>query len=151
MANWTYAQQVRLGYEASLLKKELPHFDFYNPTVAGETTVQGYHTTAANRSYLLCIKVRAGFPNQMPYAYILWPCPLVGYGGKTIQSYGTHHKMHVFGPDWNNYARPCLVKEEFWRADNTIVGLVLKGFLWLEAFEVHCRTGKDIESMSLSY
>ena len=151
MAGWTSIQQRRLGYESYLLKEELPHFSFYNPTVAGETTVQGNHTTAANRSYTLCIKIRAGFPEQMPLAYITWPSPLYGYGGKTIQSYGTSHNMHVFAPDWNNYAKLCLVKEEFWTASNTIVGLVMKGLLWLEAFEVHCRTGQNIDAFSLGY
>src|ERR1700737_3813812 len=105
MAGWTYTQQKRLELEATILKHEVPHFSFYSPTVAGETNVQGHHTTAANKSYVLCIKIRAGFPNQMPLAYITSPCPLIGYRGKTIQSHGTSHSMHVFSPDWNNYAK----------------------------------------------
>ncbi len=151
MAAWSYQQQVRLGYEAQVLSQELPHFRFYNPTTAGETTVAGNHTTAANRTYSISVWVRAGFPSQMPLAYITSPCPLYGYGGKTIQSYGTNHSMHVFTPDWNNYVKPCLFKEEFWKADDTLFKVLLKAFLWLEAFEVHCRTGQPIDAFSLSY
>jgi hypothetical protein len=151
VANWTESQRVRLAYEEMLLKQEISHFWFQDRTSAGLTTARGKHTTARNRAYTMCVWMKAGYPDEMPDLYIIEPCPLYGYQNKTVQSYGTSHQMHAWTPDWNDYVKICHTKEDYWSAADTIVSVVLKGFLWLEAFEVHCRTGQSIDAFSLSY
>jgi hypothetical protein len=151
MAVWTENQRVRLVYEEGLLAEEFPHFSFQDRAQAGLTTVRGVHTSSANSNYSVCVWLKSGFPYEMPGLYITSPSPLYGYGGKTIQSHQTSHAMHVWAPDWNNYVKICHCKSEYWSASNTIVSVLMKGFLWLEAFEAHLRTGRSIDAYSLTF
>lgn len=151
MASWIYEQRERLVYEEKLLSKELPHFKFYDRTQSHLTTVRGYHTTAANNKYALWLRLGKAFPYEVPGLYVTFPSPLYGRGGRTIQSYGTSHYMHTWKPDWNDYVKICHWKEEFWTTDNTVLSVILKGFLWLEAYEVYRRGGSAIESLSLPF
>lgn len=152
MSNWSADQKVRLAIEKQTLDEEgLSHFTFYDSADSSLTSVRGLHTSAAGSVYGLCLRLGMGFPHQMPSLYITSPSPLYGYGMKTIQSYGTSHAMHVWEPDWNSYVKICHCKSEYWSASNTIVSVLMKGFLWLEAFEAHKRTGKTIDSYSLTF
>jgi hypothetical protein len=151
MAVWPEEQRIRLAWEESVLRDEFPHFSFQDRTQAGLTTVRGLHQTSASNTYGVCLWLKNGYPHTMPSLYITSPCPLYGYGYKSIQSYGTSHYMHVWEPDWNNYVKICHCKSEYWTASNNIAGVLMKAFLWLEAFEVHRRTGSNIDSYSLTY
>jgi hypothetical protein len=154
MAGWSASQRTRLAYEEALIREHMPHFWFRDHAKAGLTTVWGEHVTAANRAYTLCIWIKAGFPYEMPGLYVTSPCPLYGYRGKTIQSWAeeySSHTMHVWKSDWNDYVKICHTKEEYWNASDTLLSILMKGMLWLEAFEVHYRTGQSIDSLSLSY
>lgn len=151
MAVWTEDQRMRLVLEESLLAEEFPHFSFQDRTQAGLTTVRGTHTSSAGNSYNVCVWLKSGYPHIMPDLYITSPCPLYGYGSKTIQSFGTSHLMHVWEPDWNNYVKICHCKSDYWTASSNIVSVLMKGFLWLEAFEAHRRTGSNIDEYSLTF
>jgi hypothetical protein len=151
MAIWSESQIIRLATEVAILAVELPHFAFYDRSQAELTTVRGTHTSSGGKTYNLCVRLRSSFPHDLPGLYVTSPSPLYGFGGKTIQSYGTNHDMHVWAPDWNNFVKICHCKSEYWSASNTIVSVIMKGFLWLEAFEAHCRTGRTIDSYSLTY
>lgn len=151
MANWSLMQQTRLAGEMNLIAREIPGFEIYDRTRADITTVRGNYISTANRTYTLCVWLTASYPDAVPNLYLISPCPLYGHGGKTIQSYGTSHTMHSWSSDWNNYAKICHTKLEFWSAADTIIGVIMKGFLWVEAFEVHCKTGQSIDTLSRSY
>lgn len=151
MAVWDQQQQVRLATEVRLLQQEFPHFSFQNHSQAELTWVSGTQTSSAGKDYGIRLWLRTSFPHQMPDLYITSPTPLYGYAGQTIQSYGTSHAMHVWAPDYNNYVKICHCKSEYWSASNTIVSVLMKGFLWLEAFEAHCRTGRSIDAYSLTF
>ena len=151
MALWNESQRNRLAIEEILLADQFPHFKFRDHAKGGLTTIWGNHITAAENSYTLCIWIVSGFPYDIPSLYVTNPCPLYGYMGKTIQSYGTSHAMHVWETDWNNYVKICHWNAEHWSAMNTLVAVLSKGMLWLEAFEAHKRTGKNIDTFSLSF
>lgn len=152
MGSWSQEQATRLAYEESLLLEHgFTHFNFHDRTVRGKTTVQGWHTTAAGNTYKLCIRPTKNFPNEIPYLYVTSPRPLYGYRGKSIQSYGAAHSMHVNQPNWNNYVNICHWKDSHWSAAYTLVSVLMKGMLWLEAFEVHRQTGKKIDDLSLTF
>lgn len=149
MATWTAEQQHRLAFEEHLLTREFPHFSFYDRPNAGQTSVRGEHTTSAHNTYRLYVWIKEAFPYEIPALYVTKPCPLYGYRGKTIQSWGTSSKMHVWAPDWDNYVKICHRRVENWTASDTIIGVLMKGLLWLEAFEAHCVTGQNIDVWSL--
>lgn len=151
MPIWEAAQRERLALEEGIITKELPGFGFRDRDKGGLTTVWGDHTTSADQKYTLCVWIKIGFPFEMPALYIATPKPLYGYGRKTIQSYGTSHAMHVWEPDWADFVRICHCKEEYWSASYTLLSVMMKGFLWLEAYEAHCKTGKSIDDYSLTY
>lgn len=148
---WTEEQRVRLAFEEKLLKNELPGLWWEERINRGATKVKGDYHSSANNSYRICVCLSAHYPNTMPNMYVISPKPLKGYGNKKVTSYGTSHSMHVWESDWNNYVKICHWKDEYWSAANTILGVFMKGFLWLEALEVHRRTGKDIDEYSLSF
>ncbi len=151
MATWSEIQRTRLSGEEQLLSGSIPGFSFQDRAKAEVTTIRGNYTTTHNKTYSLCVWLKENYPYEMPSLYITAPCPLYGHNGKTIQNYGTSHTMHVWTPDWNNYVKICHTKSEYWAASDTIVGIIMKGFLWLEAFDVHCKTGKSIDTLSLTY
>ncbi|MDM8542786.1 hypothetical protein QUF90_17055 [Desulfococcaceae bacterium HSG9] len=151
MAIWEPWQRERLVFEENIIKKELPDFWFRDHAKGGLTTIWGYYTTSANQEYRLCVWIKSGFPYKIPGLYITFPKPLYGYNGRTIQSYGTSHRMHVWEPDWNNSVKICHWQSEHWSASYTLLSIIMKGFLWLEAYEVHCKTGKHIDAYSLTF
>jgi hypothetical protein len=151
MSFWLEDQRVRLAFEVKLLAGEFPHFYFENHADAEATVVRGLQTSSAGSTYEILLWLKSSFPYEMPHLYITSPCPLYGHGAKTIQSYGTSHAMHVWAPDLRNYVKICHCKSEYWSASNTVVSVLMKCFLWLEAFEAHCRTGATIDEFSLTY
>lgn len=148
---WDHDQRVRLLLEEGILKQELPCFMWEDRIQRGETKVIGDYISSGGNSYKICLKISSNYPYEMPNLYIISPYILYGYAGKTIQSYGTSHAMHVWVPDWNNYVKICHCKSEYWSASKTIVTVLMNGMLWLEGFEAHRRTGKVIDSFSLTY
>ncbi len=151
MAAWAEEQRMRLAYEENLLRKEDFQFYFQDRTSSAITTVRGGYTSSSGILYSLCVWLQSGFPYEMPNLYITDPYPLYGYRDVTIQSYKTSHAMHVYESDWNDYVKICHCKTEYWSSSNTIISILMKGFLWIEAFEVHKKTGKTIDSFSLTY
>lgn len=151
MSTWPESTRYRLAYEEKLLKQEVPHFYFLDRAQAGHTTVRGTYISSSEKTYTLCVRLRIGYPHALPGLYILYPEILYDYYGNTIQSYQTSHSMHVWTPDWNNYVKICHWKQEFWSAENTILTILLKGFLWIEAYELHLRTGKNIDAYSRDF
>lgn len=148
---WTHEQRVRLAFEEKILRNEMPDFWWEDRITRGATKVKGYYTSSADNFYKICIWIRANYPDTMPDMYIISPSPLRGYGRTRISSYGTSHDMHVWESDWNDYVKICHWKDEYWSSSNTILGVLMKGFLWLEALEVHRRTGRSIDAYSLSF
>ena len=59
--------------------------------------------------------------------------------------------MHTWTSDWAEYVKICHCKEEFWSPSVTLSRVIMKGFLWIEAYEAHCHTGNCIDHYSLGY
>lgn len=151
MSPWTESQATRLAFEYSLLLEKLPGFEVYEINSPGKANVSGNYLSSANNEYTLCAVIKKNFPFEMPSLYVTRPLILIGYGGVTIQSYGTSHTMHVWSSDWNNYVKICHWRDEFWSAEYTILSVLMKGILWVEAFEAHRKTGKSIDEFSRSF
>jgi hypothetical protein len=151
MSGWNTSQQQRLTAEKEIFRRELPDFTWYDLAEAQSTSIRGTYTSSAGNSYSLCLLIGSGYPLSMPSLYVTSPNPLYGYGAKTVQSYETSHAMHVWRSDWNGYVKICHCKTEFWSQSETLAGVMMKGMLWLEAFEAHNLTGHTIDHYSLTY
>ncbi len=162
MVYWTNDQRKRIKEEAKLLQDKLDHFTFSldkelqpQKNIAGEKPfspllVSGFHQSSIGKWYKLVVSIDQSFPYQMPGLYVTYPCPLIGFEGKTIPTWGTSAKMDVWKTDRGNYTKICHCRAERWSAKNSIVSVLLKGFLWLEAFELHCQAGASIDMYSIS-
>jgi hypothetical protein len=151
MAIWTKEQRVRLASEKQILAQELESFWWEDLTTKGSTTVQGDYRSSSGNSYRLCVRIPANYPDQMPNLYVISPCPLKGFKDKPFNNNESSHAMHTWFSDWNGYVKICHCKDEYWTASDTLFGVLMKGILWLEAFEAHRRNGKNIDNYSLSF
>ena len=151
MASWSETQRQRLAAEKESFRRELPDFIWYDLAEAQSTSIRGTYTTSAGSTYSLYVHIGSGYPLTLPSLYITSPNPLYGYGSKTVQSYGTSHAMHVWQSDWNGNVKICHCKTEYWSQSDTLIEVMMKGMLWLEAFEAHKQTGQSIDHYSLTY
>lgn len=138
---WSAYQRKRLAFEKSAIDQLFPSFQVYQPT--SDTYWKGTIVTNGGRHYVIRIEVPENYPEQPPRTYIVSPCPLYTYNGQKLTKWGTSHTMHTFTPkgDW---AQMCLFREECWSSEYTIVKIIKKARIWLEAFDVHRRTGVNL-------
>ncbi len=156
--SWSESQQYRLGIEKKLLAVYMPDFSFYKPT--GVTYLSGTFETNAGSSYGVRVEIPSGFPDQCPPAYITSPNPLWRHGQadsfwrrlmeKSINEEGISHEMHTLSPHTNGWVQVCHFRSERWSADVTLVQVLVKIRLWLEAYELHCATGRPIDDFMIT-
>ena len=140
---WDLYQRQGLAVEAGLLKQEFPHFGIHEPR--GNTYVGGNQPTSAGNQYYLWVPIPPGYPDQCPNAYVFRPNPLPGYlNHRTINSYGCSHEMHTLSNGPRGEVQICHYRSERWEARITLVKVLLKCALWLEAYEQHRITGQSI-------
>jgi len=141
---WSRAQQYRLAVEQQILAHELAQFTFHNLT--GDTYVSGWQGTAGgDRDYLLKLVLGPGYPDRMPSLYVVSPITLRTYRNRsTINAMGLSHRFHVLGTGLGGCVEICHTKPELWDAAMTCTAVLMKGIVWLEAYEAHRRTGRDL-------
>lgn len=141
---WSEKQRYRLAQEKKILENHLPGFNFYEPT--GNTYASGEFYTNCRNKYGVRIEIPSGFPDECPRAYVSTPNPLWGYRNeKTILSYKVSHTMHTLSPHSNGWVQVCHFRPERWNASNTLYKVFIKVRLWLEAYEGHRATGRNID------
>ena len=137
----TWEQCQRLAIEEKLLARYTPDFRFYNKT--GDAYIDGWVMTSGGANwYRLWVGVPPEYPYSPPHLYVGHPHPLwmCGYQ-RTINSLGTSHAFHVLDNP-NGWVKIC--HTEYWDASLTCLKILLKGVMWLEAYEAHLRTGQNI-------
>ncbi|MFX0195990.1 MAG: hypothetical protein ACFFCW_07700 [Candidatus Hodarchaeota archaeon] len=138
--------EERLGLENQILDRDgLSQFQVYYSQEKGLYFLWGEHKTNSGRSYTIWSPIPNRYPYQLPPVYVYRPNPLLGYGGlKTINSYGSSHYMHTFTNGPNGEVQICHWRSDRWHSGITLNKVMLKVVLWLEAYEQHLSTGKDI-------
>jgi len=137
---WTVAQQIRLQMERGILSKYFPAFRWINPTNPFRTHIEGNVCTNPMNLYTLRVYVPPDFPNSRPDMVVIWPHPLKGYAGRDLGE--TSASMHTLSA-LDGYVQICHYKD--WSPDLTLYFVVLKGRIWLEAFEGHKSTGQPLD------
>ena len=136
----------RLTLENQILRRDgMAQFQVYGSPTCGYY-LWGEHGTNAGNSYTLWSPLPAGFPHACPPLYIYAPNPLRAYAyGRTINSYGLSHAMHTLNNGPNNEVQICHWRSDRWHSGLTLNKVMLKAMLWLEAFEQHLSSGRDID------
>ena len=144
---WSRAQQARLALERQILAKELPHYSFYDLSFGG-TYIEGWENTVSrNRSYKLKLVLSSHYPDEMPRLYVVSPHTLPKHGiifRKNLNSEDVSHAFHTLSNGSDGCVQICHTKPELWNSSMTCVAVLMKGIYWLEAYEAHLRTGRDL-------
>lgn len=144
---WKPYQRYRLALEQQILLHNMPDFAFYDTT--GDAYVFGEWTSSQGNTYGLHISIPEAFPDACPSSYITDPSPLIGRD-MPIDDYGNSHDMHCWTSDREGWTKICTYKPESWSADHSIEKVIQKSLLWIEAYESHMSTGRDIAQFLLS-
>ena len=148
MSTWSSYQQYRLGNEQYLLRTSgFEHFEFHNATSSSTCYLAGYIRTSCDKSYSIRIDI-PNFPYECPSTYVTYPCPLNDFWGKSLVELGTSSTMHTLVPK-DNYVQLCLYKRSIWDSSVTLLKLIIKAHLWLEAYEKHLVTARPIDEFVL--
>jgi len=98
-------------------------------------------TTAGNR-YVVRLVIPAAYPDTMPTMLVMNPKPLVDNDRKPLL--GVSAKMHVLA-SIDGCTCLCHYAGDRWDASLSLHMVVMKGGIWLEAYEGHRRNGKPID------
>ena len=136
----------RLTYENQVLQCDgMSQFQIYRDQTSGYYLL-GDHRTNANHSYTLWSPIPSGFPHSRPHLYVYRPNPLWGFARtSTTNSCGVSHRMHTLSNGPNGEVQICHWRDERWHSGITFNKVMIKAMLWLEAYEQHLSTGRDID------
>ncbi|XP_028404882.1 uncharacterized protein LOC114527436 [Dendronephthya gigantea] len=136
---WTPAQRTRLVTEKRILEQFFPgRVQWIDPQ--GDTKVEVSLNTNNGNKYRLRIYLKAAdssssdFPNSVPDM-------VVCSSPKPMPKWGADGKKHTLGYR-DNFVKICHYRTSRWTDRSTLYEVVMKGRVWLEAYEGHLMTGK---------
>lgn len=138
---WTKSQMIRLAMEKGTIDRYFPQFEVRDPME--NTYWIGAMRTNADNLYMIRMEIPHQYPEQPPAVYIVRPKELYTYDGSNLLKLGVSHKMHTFAPK-NKWVQMCLYRSEYWSAEYTLLSCLKKARLWLEAYDEHLDTGKEM-------
>ena len=144
MMPWSLGQRKRLALENTILESYF-HRDkvkWINPT--DEAQVEVKVTCSNDKKYILRVYLPPDFPNSCPSMVIISPCGLLKKRNGSLlncMSGGDHTLSSKDG-----YTQICHFRPNLWRDENTIFQVIMKGLVWLEAYEVHLKTGETLDT-----
>lgn len=138
--------EERLILENQILNRDsFSQFQVYTGQSPGSYYLWGDHRTNSANSYKIWSPIPGQYPYSKPPVYVHQPNPLWGFGYlKTINSYDVSHRMHTLSNGPNGEVQICHWSSDRWHSGITLNRVMLKVVLWLEAYEQHLATGKDI-------
>ncbi len=139
---WSTQQQRRLSQELEIMRRFFPTMKWHNPTTPGSTYVEGPLTTNSRQSYDLRVYVPEQFPATCPSMIIARPAPLRNRLGHPMTDASS--AMHTLGIR-DGGTLICHYHPSRWVPENTLYKVLLKGRIWLEAYEGHLSSGNDID------
>jgi hypothetical protein len=142
---WTLDQRKRLALEHQLLTVQgFTQFSVYHHPATDEYTASGTASSNAGHSYYLYMSIPAGYPAQRPPMYLTNPCPLRMADGAPISTLGVSHRMHTLAPHACGWLQICHWLDARWHSGIYLHQVFLKGLIWIEAYEQHVATGRDL-------
>jgi hypothetical protein len=142
---WTSNQTGRLALEHQLLQVQgFTQFSVYHHSTTNTYSAGGRASSNAGYQYQIYIPIPAGFPTQRPPMYITEPNPLLMADQVPIKTLGISHRMHTLAPHDCGWVQICHWRENRWHAGIYLHQVLLKGLIWIEAYEQHIATGRDL-------
>ncbi len=141
--SWNEAERKRLQVERQILKKYFPSFQWHNQAERKYTRIEGQLQTNRSNRFGIRVYVPPKYPYELPDMVITTPNPIRDYHYRDLRDYGASSEMHLLSTR-DGYARICHYRE--WEPNLTLYYVLLKGRIWLEAFEGHKQTGKELSA-----
>lgn len=142
---WSKRQRYWLAANKVLLAAKASQFKFYNPRT--DTYVGGWVTPSDGHGrYQLKVPLGPGCPDEMPLLYVVSPLILPKYGGGAVNEEQRSHAFHTWKNGPGGCVSICHNTPGRWNPKCTILGIVIKGLLWVEAYSRHLKTGMSIAS-----
>jgi len=142
---WKDWQVRRLANERAALARTFPDFSFYKPK-STSAYVEGTWTSETGRAYRIRVQLHQAYPDIVPSVYIVDPYPLLGFGGRAMDTYGSSHLMHTFDSDEPRVTKLCVVRPEVWDAHWNLSRILRMSLLWILAYEFHCDDGTPVDA-----
>ena len=132
---WSQEQRRRLNVEKGILEKYFPgRVKWIDPT--GDTKVEVELKTNNGNRYRLRVYLTGDFPNSLPDMVVSdSPKPMPDWSGSSSHTLGKR----------DGFLRLCHYRSSRWTAQSSIYEVFMKGRIWLEAYEGHLRTGKNMD------
>ena len=140
---WSAIQRQRLAFEKSLLEQYFRNrVTWIDPT--GDTKVEVRVTCSNDRQHTLRVYLPSDYPNSVPDMIVKTP------GMTTVKSRSGGEMSggstdHIIGTR-DGCTMICHFKPALWKDDNTLYQVIMKGMIWLEAYEAHLRTGRNLNA-----
>lgn len=135
--------RTRLAIEADILKPYFPDANIQFPDDPARAGVVVPLRASRNR-YVLWIPLGA-FPFEPPEMYVVEPKPIRDCRGKKLADLGASWAMHLLAPDAHGHPQICHHNKDGWTPNIALYKVVMKGLIWLAAYELHKAKGKDID------
>ena len=140
---WSRAQQARLALERKILRQELSHFYFCD--MSGDTYIEGLQWPSSGfNEYRLKLVLGCHYPDIKPRLYVTSPHILRTKTDEILNSKGTTHSFHTLDNGPGGCVQICHTESDLWNSAMTCVAVLMKGIYWIEAYEAHLRTGRDL-------
>ena len=136
---WTSGQRQRLGVEKSILKK---HFSSCVTWISPRrnSKIDVFVKCNSGTQHTLRVYIPHDFPNSCPNVVFKEP-------ESRISDFQDQRSSHTYPlRNHEGYLRIRHCDERDWTCENTLYQVLVKGLLWLEAYEGHLRTGNSIDS-----
>ena len=140
---------MRLSIEKDILDSKLNGVTWTNPTSAGKTQVEWRVNTNNGMSYTLRVYIPENFPDACPKLVISHSSHGSPLKKKSGSVFGPSHEDHTYCPH-EGFTQICHFHPNQWSNVNTLCQILLKGRIWLEAYELHRNTGTPISSYLLN-
>ena len=101
-------------------------------------------TCSNDRQHTLRVYLPSDYPNSVPDMIVKTP------GMTTLKSRSGGEMCggsidHIYGSR-DGCTQICHFRPGLWKDDNTLYQVIMKGMIWLEAYEAHLRTGRNLNA-----
>lgn len=140
---WSLSQRERLAFERKVLERyfRLDEVKWIDPM--DDTKVEVAITCSNDVNYTLRVYLPPDFPNSCPSMVVVSPSGLLQRkNGSLMNSMsGADHTLS----SKDGYTQICHFLPSSWNGNNTLYQVIMKGRVWLEAYEVHLKTDDPLD------
>jgi hypothetical protein len=139
--SWSNYQLRRLQHEKEILAKYFSGRVQWLK-VCGRPKVQVRLTSNSNRNYTLGVLLSDDFPHSCPRLLVESPSFLPQRNGTALPH--NSQEFHTLA-DPSGFVSVCHFTPQFWTNENTLYQVFMKGRLWIEGYEGHLSTGRNMD------